>query len=289
MVSEGKVTKGGLRTVVMVQCVGARNEENPGCSRICCGVAVKNALKIKEIDPGTEVFVLFKDVRTYGFTEDRYREARARGVHFIGYDDGNLPEVKVDGERLRISLHDRILGKGLSIGADLLVLSTAIRPNPDNEALARALKTPIGRDLYHLEAHVMSRPADSSSDSIFICGLASGPRGLGESQVQALAAACHASKILSKDHLMGRLIVATVDLLKCRGCGRCEEACEYAAVSLVIERTDSVERLVSHVDPAKCQGCGKCSVICCNKSITMKHFTTRQMKRVIEAALLEGS
>lgn len=284
LISEGRIDK-DFGTVVMVQCVGSRTEEFPNCSRICCGVAVKNALKLKETAPGVEIFVLFKDMRTYGFVEDRYREARNKGVHFIQYSDENMPDIKEAGGKLRVELDDIILGKRIAIGADLVVLSTGIRPNPDNEDLAKKLKVPVSKDLFFLESHAKMRPVDLSTEGIFVCGLAHGPRNVSESIGQALAAAAHAAKLLSKPQLTGEVIIAEVDEDKCRGCARCEEQCEYAAIRVVTETIGDVERMVSKVDPAKCLGCGRCSVTCCNKAITMRNFRTGQIQRVIEAAL----
>jgi len=277
--------KGGPGTVVMIQCVGARNKEHPECSRICCTVAVKNALKIKSIDPRTEVFVLYKDVRTYGFTEDRYREARGKGVHFVRYSDEAPPLVRDEGGRLTVDLKDPVIGKKLSIRTDLLVLSAAVHPNPDNEQLAKALKVAIGNDGFLLETHMKMRPVDFSTEGVFLCGLAHGPKGLGEATVQALAAASHAYNLLAKGHLTGEVIIAQVNPDKCRGCGRCEEACEFAAIHVVTEAIGNIERMVSKVDLARCKGCGRCSVVCCNKSIAMGHFTTAQVIGIVDAAL----
>jgi len=287
LISEGRIDK-EIGTVVMVQCVGSRTKELPNCSRICCGVAVKNALKLKEITPDVEVYVLFKDIRTYGFVEDRFREARNKGVHFIQYSDENMPDVKEAGGKLRVELDDIILGKRIAIGADLVVLSTGIRPTPDTEDLAKKLKVPISKDYFFLEVHAKMRPVDFSTKGIYLCGLAHGPKNVSESIGQALAAASHAAKLLSKPQLTGEVIIAEVNELKCRGCARCEEQCEYAAIKVVTETVGDVERLVSKVDPAKCRGCGICSVTCCNKAITMRNFRTGQIQRVIEAAL-EGS
>jgi len=273
------------RTVVMIQCVGARNKEHPECSRICCIVAVKNALRIKSIDPGTEVFVLYKDVRTYGFTEDRYREARGKGVHFIRYSDEAPPVVRDEGGRLSVDLKDTVIGKRLSIQTDLLVLSAAVHPNPDNEQLAKVFKVAIGNDGFLLETHMKMSPVDFSTEGVFLCGLAHGPKDLGEAMVQALAAASHAYNLLAKGHLTGEVIIAQVNPDKCRGCGRCEEACEFAAIHVVTEAIGNVERMVSKVDPARCKGCGRCSVVCCNKSIAMGHFTTAQVNGIVGAAL----
>jgi heterodisulfide reductase subunit A len=269
----------------MIQCVGARNKEHPECSRICCTVAVKNALKIKSIDPRTEVYVLYKDVRTYGFTEDRYREARGKGVHFVRYSDEEPPMVKDEGGRLSVDLKDPVIGKRLSIRTDLLVLSVAVHPNLDNEQLAKALKVAIGNDGFLLETHMKMRPVDFSTEGVFLCGLAHGPKCLGEATVQALAAASHAYNLIAKGHLTGEVIIAQVNPDKCRGCGRCEEACEFAAIHVVTEAIGNIERMVSKVDPARCKGCGRCSVVCCNKSIAMSHFTTAQVNGIVDASL----
>ncbi|MCK4313907.1 CoB--CoM heterodisulfide reductase iron-sulfur subunit A family protein, partial [Candidatus Bathyarchaeota archaeon] len=171
---EKKISKGEFRAkkVVMIQCVGARNEERPNCSRICCGQAIKNALKIKEISPETDIYVLYKDVRSYGFKEDYYRKAAEKGVLFINYEDERKPQVANENEKLKVKFWEPVIKKEVEIESDLVVLSAATIPNPDNKQLSEMLKVPLTKGGFFLEAHMKLRPVDFATDGIFLCGMA---------------------------------------------------------------------------------------------------------------------
>jgi heterodisulfide reductase subunit A len=240
-------------------------------------VAVKNALKLKEVDPSIEVFVLYRDVRTFGFAEDRYREAREKGVHFIRYDDDNMPDVNEKGDRISVGIHDEILGKRLDIGTDILVLSAAIHPNPDNSKLSTMLKAPLNKEGFFLEAHMKLRPVDFSTEGIFLCGLAHGPHTIGESVGQALAAVSRASTILSKDEIMGEPVVAFVNEAMCSGCLTCLALCPLSAIT--------EENGKAKVNPILCKGCGTCAATCRNSAITQRMFKPEEMIEIIDAAL----
>ena len=283
---EEKIANDNLKAknVVMIQCVGSREEERPYCSRICCSDAIKNAIKIKEKHPDTNVFILYRDMRTYGFNEIHYNRARDLGVLFIRYDKEEKPEVSLDGRELRVIVKDQILDKKFLIKPDILALSVATIPQKDNEELSKMLKVPLSKDNFFLEAHMKLRPVDFATDGIFLCGMAHSPKSLGESIAQAYAAASRAATLLSKEKLETEPITAFVDETLCRGCGRCEELCEFDAIKL-----EEVEgRLVSHVNEILCKGCGICSVECPSGAITMRHFTSKQISRMIEVALGEN-
>ena len=277
---EEKLAKGNFeaRTVVMIQCVGSRNNERPNCSRVCCAQAVKNALKIKEVSPGTEVYVLYKDIRTYGFKEDYYREVADKGVLFIRYDDENKPKVTQENGKLRVLVWEPIVKTWIPIEPDLLALSAATISNPDNERVAKMLKVPLTKDGFFLEAHVKLRPVDFATDGVFLCGLAHSPMFIEESISQACGAAGRAMTILSKETLEVEGAIASIDENFCIGCGRCESLCQYGA----IEKDESD---IARVIEVLCKGCGNCAVTCPTGAITMKHFTDRQINAMIRAAI----
>jgi heterodisulfide reductase subunit A len=258
------------KTVVMIQCVGARNEERPNCARICCGQAIKNALKIKELSPDTEVHVLYKDVRTYGFKEDYYREAADNAVLFIRYDDEHKPKVTKENEKLLVLAWEPVLKTWLPIEADILALSVATLPNADSEHLSRMLKVPLTKDGFFLEAHVKLRPLDFATDGVFLCGLAHWPKFVEESISQACGAAARAATILSKKTLEVEGIVSHIDETLCIGCGLCISLCPYGAI-------EKDERGIARVKEVLCKGCGTCGASCPKRAITMHHYTDDQI------------
>jgi heterodisulfide reductase subunit A len=282
---EEKLATGKIdaKMVAMIQCVGSRNHERPNCSRICCGQAVKNALKIKELSPETDVYVLYKDMRTFGFKEDFYREASDKGVIFIRYDDETKPEVTKENGKILVSAWEPVLKTRIPIQPDLLVLSVATVPNPDNERLAGMLKVPLTKDKFFLEAHMKLRPVDFATDGVFLCGMAHSPKFIEESIAQACAAAARAATVLSKKALEMEGSIASVDKDLCSGCKICESLCAYNA----IEMEQNTEKPVAHVLEALCKGCGVCGSSCPTKAITLGHFTNEQILAQVKAALVE--
>jgi heterodisulfide reductase subunit A len=272
------------KLVAIIQCVGSRNEEYPNCSRICCSTSIANAIQLKRINPDTAVYVLYKDIRTYGFNEAHYSEAAGLGIVFLRYGESEPPVVEGKDGRLLLTVKDQFLKEDIQIRPDLVVLNAATRPNPDNETLAKMLKVPLSKDGFFLEAHMKLRPVDFATEGIFLAGLAHWPKFIEESMSQACGAAARAITILSKDELETEGAVSFVDEARCRGCGRCEEACEYAAATL---QEVSPGVLKSRINPALCKGCGACSVACCNGAITTKHFTDGQIMAMVEEALKE--
>jgi heterodisulfide reductase subunit A len=272
------------KNVVMIQCVGARTEEKPNCARICCGQAIKNALKIKEVNPETEVYVLFKDIRSYGFKEDYYRDAAMKGVIFVNYEDERKPELMKEGNNLKIRFWEPVLKQEIELEPDLVVLSAAIIPNPENKRIAEVLKVPLTKDGFFLEAHMKLRPADFATEGVFLCGMAHSPKYIDESISQACAAAARATTILSKSTLEMEGIVANVSEDLCSGCRICEYLCPYSA----IEIKDKDGKPIAHVIEALCKGCGVCATACPTKAITMGHFTKEEILAQIKAALVEA-
>ncbi len=272
------------KNVVMVQCVGARTEERPNCSRICCGQAIKNALKIKEVDSESNVTILFKDIRSYGFKEDYYREAAMKGTMFINYEDSRKPQLLRDGDKLKMIVWEPVLREEIELQPDLVVLSAATIPNPENKHVAEMLKVPLTKDGFFLEAHMKLRPVDFATDGVFLCGMAHSPKYIEESIAQACAAAARATTILSKDMLEMEGIVANVNEDLCSACRVCEYLCPYGAV----EMKDKERKPTAHVIEALCKGCGACGTACPTKAITMGHFTTDEMLTQVRATLVEA-
>ncbi len=269
-----------LNQVVMIQCVGSRNEENPNCSRVCCQGAIKNALHIKEENPAAEVYILYRDIRTYAMLEEYYTEARKKGVLFFRFDAENPPDVsKTDDGGLKVVFEDHILGEKLEVNPDLLVLSAGVTP-ADTEELSSIIKT--GRDPhgYFIEAHVKLRPVDSASEGIFICGTAHGPKLISETIAQAMAAASRATTFLSQEYLTLSAVTAEVDQNKCASCLICVRSCPYE-VPVINEDGKS------EIDPALCHGCGICASECPAKAIKLNWYEDVQLLSKIESLMEE--
>jgi heterodisulfide reductase subunit A len=267
------------KSIVMIQCVGCRNDERSYCSRVCCTEAVKNALKVKEISPETDVYILFKDIRTYGFSEVFYEEAARQGVKFIRYDDETKPEV-TDKKGINVKIKEQFLGEEIVLTPDLLVLSAATIPYPDNSELAQMLKVPLSKHGFFLEAHMKLRPVEFATEGIFLCGLAHSPKFFEECVAQASAAVSRAATILSKKTLESEGMVSSVDEEICSGCGTCIVICPFNAIS-------KDENEIARVRAALCKGCGTCAASCPEKAITISAFTDEQLIAQVKAAVRE--
>ena len=267
--------------IVMVQCVGSREPGNPNCSRVCCQSAVKNALRIKELNPDAQIFILYRDMRTYGFTEDYYRLAREKGVLFVRYSPEKKPRVEADGAGVKVTFVEPLLGRDLEIPVDALVLSTGMVADDEmNEDLAMIFRLPRTHDGYFLEDHVKLRPVDMSVPGFFVAGTAHAPKNIGESITQGLAAAARAQTLLNKDVINLGSAIARVDQNKCASCLICVRACPF---SVPFINADGV----SEIDPAECRGCGICAAECPAKAIQLLQFEDDQIMAKIEG-LLEG-
>jgi heterodisulfide reductase subunit A len=262
----------------MIQCVGSRNRERQYCSSICCGMAVKNALKIKEMNPKTKVYVLYRDMMMYGFLEEYYTQARNSGIIFIRYDRNNRPEVIESEGKLAVTVKDKILGGNVTINADIVALSTAIVPDRD-EKLEKTLSVPRSSDGFYLESHVQLKPVDSYIDGIYICGLSHFPKHIDDAIAQAKAAASKTGMLLSRGHVKAEPIVSSCDVEKCIGCTLCTHFCPYSAIQMVkAEKGKKADIIV-----AACKGCGVCASYCPTKAISMGRFTDEQINAQIEA------
>ena len=269
-----------LKSIVMIQCVGSRNDENPYCSRMCCSEAIKNALKAKEINPNLNIIVLYRDIRTYGFKEKYYNLAREKGVIFLRFKDDEPPEIKLENGNLNVYINKLDIGS-IKLNADLVALSAGIvADGTANENLAKMLKVPTNDDKFFLEAHVKLRPSDFATDGIFLCGTARGTATIRESIAQAMSAASRATTILSKDIYITEGIISKVDPALCIGCNRCAEVCNYGAIGVKFEEGLNI----SEVNPLLCKGCGDCAAECPAEAITMSHFGRIQIEPMITEA-----
>jgi heterodisulfide reductase subunit A len=268
-------------TVVMIQCVGSRNEERPYCSRVCCGEAVKNALALKKKNPDAQIYILYREMRTYEFKELYYREARDLGIKFIHFPDEQYPEVTQSNGDLSLKVYDTVLDRELSLKPDLLVLSAATVPDKENNnRLGQMLKASLNEDDFFMEAHVKLRPVDFANEGIFVCGLAHSPKYTEENISQALAVAGRAACILSRDSLEVGGVVSVIDQDKCAACLTCVRECVYDAPFINADGKAEIEAV-------KCQGCGNCAAACPAKAIQLRTFTDIQEKALFHSILKE--
>ncbi len=271
--------------LVMIQCVGCRNENRNYCSRVCCSQAIKNALKARELNPNLDVYVLYRDMRTYGFREDFYREASERDVKFIRYEPETAPQVEVVEEKgkklLRVTVMDPILGQELGIDADVLALAAAVIPSPQSHEIVNLFKVPLGPDGFFKEAHVKLRPVDFATDGVFLCGTAHYPKHIPEVINQAQGAAGRVAVLLSHDIVTVSGAVCEVEEKRCMGCGACAEACTYGAITLLESRAGKK----ASVNPVLCKGCGLCNALCPTEAISLKHFNNEEIISEIDAAV----
>ena len=266
-----------ISSVAFIQCVGSREPERPYCSRVCCTHTMESAIHMKELNPNMDVYVLYRDIRTYGERESLYRKAREAGVIFVRYSSGNKPVVKSSEEGLEIGVKDHVLEKAIKIKADLLVLAAAIVP-PKDEKLAQLFKVPMNEDGFFIEAHAKLGPSEFATDGIFLCGMAHYPKSVDESVAQAQAAASRAVTLLAKEKVRVSGTVAYVNPMHCSGCGVCVEICPYSAPSFIKEGpwAGKVE-----VNPVLCKGCGLCVASCRSGALDLKGFEEGQIMAMI--------
>ncbi|UCG90744.1 MAG: CoB--CoM heterodisulfide reductase iron-sulfur subunit A family protein, partial [Candidatus Heimdallarchaeota archaeon] len=262
------------KTIVMIQCVGSRNEEHPYCSRVCCVEAIKNALKMKETNPNSNIIILYRDIRTYGFKELYYRQAREKGVLFIQYEKEKQPRIEKNKDKLRVVVDNAKLGE-ISIDTDLVALSAGIVSQKGNEELAKILKVPLNDDNFYLEAHVKLRPVDFATEGIFLAGLAHSPKLIEDCIAQSLATVSRACTLLTLDTIESEGKISFVNSLRCTGCGLCISVCAYNAISI------NEEDGKAYINEILCKGCGACSATCRCSAIDVLGFTNQQINNMI--------
>jgi heterodisulfide reductase subunit A len=281
-----KVT--GAQSLVMIQCVGCRNEDRNYCSRICCSQSVKHALKLKELHPQMDITILFRDIRTYGFKEDYYRAAAEKDVKFIRFEPTAPPRVEAgtaeDGRPvLKVTVPDYILGKELELDADVLALAAAVVPSAATREIAGLFKVTLSPDGFFKEAHVKLRPVEFATDGVYLCGAAHYPKFMQETINQSYGAAGRVLTLLSRDTVLASGSVCEVDENKCVSCGACITACTYGA----IEFYETPQGRKAKVNPVLCKGDGLCNTKCATGAIMLKHFTDEELLSEIDAALVE--
>ncbi len=287
---EEKIAQGdekviNAQSLVMIQCVGCRNEDRNYCSRICCSESVKNALKLKELNPQMDITILFRDIRTYGFKEDYYREASDKDVKFIRYEPQDSPQVEAgeaeDGRPvLKVTATDFILGKKLELDADILALAAAVIPSAATREVAGFFKVTLSPDGFFKEAHVKLRPVEFATDGVFLCGIAHYPKLMAETINQSYGAAGRVLTLLSHDTVGASGSVCEVAEDKCISCGACITACTYGA----IEFYETPNGRKARVNPVLCKGDGLCNTKCATSAISLKHFTDEEIMGQIDAA-----
>ncbi len=267
----------GLKSVAMIQCVGSREKERPYCSRICCSQALKNVLRLKEVNPEIEAAIFYRDMTSYGFMEEYYTRAREKGVSFIRYEVNNKPNVRQEEKKLVVDAVEPVLGGRIRLEPDLLVLSPAIVP-PDNSGLARTLGVDLNEDGFFPEAEAKFRPVDFITAGVFVCGLAHSPRNIKESITQAQAAAQRAVSLLSRGRLAPGRVVSETRQRQCARCEVCVTICPYTARAIDRENDEIT------VKEILCQGCGACVVACPSGAAKLRGFKDRQVFSLIDAA-----
>lgn len=270
------------KSAVFIQCVGSRIPERPYCSRICCTHSVENALRLKELNPDMEVYILYRDIRTFGLREYLYKEARARGVVFVRFDLDREPHVELMGdESIRVAILDHVLQRPLVLETDILTLAGAVVVK-DSEKPAKLFKVPVSADGFFLEAHMKLRPVDFATEGVFVAGLAHYPKPTEECIAQAKAAAARAGTVLARESITASGVVAVIERQSCIGCQACVKCCPFGAIDY-LEQEEKCQ-----VNQALCKGCGTCAATCPSEAITLKGFSHLQLYAEIDEALSNG-
>jgi heterodisulfide reductase subunit A2 len=269
---------GKVRSAVFILCVGSRIKERPYCSEVCCTHSVVSALKLKEINPDMDVFIVYRDMRTFGLFEDLYREARSKGILFIRYDETKELKVAKDQNDLQVLFTSSVLNREMEIRPDLLILATAVVV-PEKNPIATLFKVPVNKDGFFAEAHVKLRPIDFATDGVFLCGLAHSPKPMDESIAQGLGAAARAVTLLSQKEMFGNAIVASINSESCVGCQGCLKVCPYEAIRYLEDKK------ICEINEVICKGCGACAATCQSASAQLKRFTSKQIYAQIDKAM----
>jgi len=281
--AEGQNNLKEVKSVIMIQCVGSRDKIRPYCSRVCCSQAIKNALRLKEEKPDINIFILYRDICTFGFREKYYRKAREKGIVFIRYQGDRKPKILRDGEKIKLEVEDLVLKQKFILDVDLLILAPPIIPLESNRELSRMFKVPLNEDDFFLEAHVKLRPVDFATDGVFVAGLAHFPKCVDETISQAKAAASRACLILSKPQIISGAHISYIDEVKCIGCGLCQQSCPFEAIELKNKKVLDKDKIVAEVNKVLCKGCGICAASCRPGAIDLKGFTNEQIvSQIIE-------
>jgi len=256
-------------TAVFIQCVGSRNSKRGYCSRVCCSAAVKNAIVLKKKDPGARVWVLYRDMRTYGFREEWFMKAREMGVEFLRHEDDELPQVELSGNRLSVTVREPVLGRKIVLHPDIVVLSAAMLPPEGSDVLAKMLKVPLTRDGFFLEAHMKLRPVEFATSGVYLCGVCAGPKFMDECISQASAAAMKAVAAVQRGYIETEPCISEIREDRCSQCQNCLRVCPFSAIDIV----DGKVKVI----PELCKGCGLCNAACPSGAIQQRGFKDNQV------------
>ncbi len=271
-----------INNAVFIQCVGSRCDERPYCSKVCCSASIRLSERLREINPNVKIYILFRDLRTYGLLEKYYTSSRRAGTVFVRFDPETQPRVEASGDQVKVTVRDPVLEEDLTISADLVTLAAAIDPGQSNKELGQLFKVTVNSYGYFVEAHMKLRPVDFTTEGVFLAGLAHYPKPIDESIAQATAAAQRASLILSQEKMTFPGVISKVDGSKCAVCLTCVRLCPYGAPRITEEH-------VAEIVPALCQGCGICSSVCPARAIDLQHFRDDQVFEEIDALFGQAS
>jgi heterodisulfide reductase subunit A len=272
------------QAVAFIQCVGSREPDRPYCNKVCCSHSVENAIRLKDMNPDMEVYILYRDMRTYGEREILFTKAREKGVVFLRYSRSEPPQVDYEGDIIKVTVKDQVLQRPVTLIVDLLTLATAIVPH-QNAPLAELYKVPLNAEGFFSEAHAKIRPVDSSTEGIFFAGLCHWPKPLQESIAEALACASRANTILSRDFLELESTISQPIDENCDGCAFCVDTCPFKAITLLEYMKDGGVKKTVEVNAVQCKGCGSCMATCPKQGIHVAGFTPQQLAAQVEAAL----
>jgi heterodisulfide reductase subunit A len=287
MHNETRVANG--KSFVFIQCVGSRNQERPYCSKSCCTHSIQSAIKLKKEVPSRQIYILYREIRTYGQRERIYSQARELGIIFINYELHGPPKISREDTGVLVEVWDHVLHRPLEIKADMVILASATLASPEAVELANLFKLPLNADGFFQEAHAKLRPVEFNVDGVFVAGLAHYPKPLEESISQALAAAAKAGRLLARKEIALEPNTALVDPVLCDGCGLCIDTCPYRAISLVeyLDEAGTPLKTVA-IDQVLCKGCGICQGTCPKRGVTIAGFTYDQIEAQIDAALMDA-
>ncbi len=274
------------KSFVFIQCVGSREKERMYCSKVCCTHSVQSAIELKREDSSRNVYILYRDMRTYGERESLFKKARQMGVVFINYELHGKPKVSQNGKSIDVEVWDHVLHRQVLIKADMVILAAAIVANKDADDLAKLYKIPVEVNGFFQEAHAKLRPVDFMTDGLFVAGLAHYPKPVDESVAQAFAAAARAATLLSRKQMIVDAVKAIIDPVFCDGCALCIDVCPYHAITLADkEVTDGQPAQIAVINEAQCKGCGLCQGTCPKRGVAIAGFTLDQLKNQVRAAL----
>jgi heterodisulfide reductase subunit A len=286
MHNETRVANG--KTFVFIQCVGSRNAERPYCSKSCCTHSIQSAIKLKKEVPSRQIYILYRDIRTYGQRERIYMQARELGIVFINYEVHGPPRIKKADNSVLVEVWDHVLHRPLEILADMVILAAATLASQEANSLAQLFKLPLSRDGFFQEAHAKLRPVEFNVDGVFVAGLAHYPKPLEESISQALAAAAKAGRLLARKEIALEPNIALIDPVLCDDCGLCLDVCPFQAIKMVeYKEADGSMRKTVTVDRVLCKGCGICQGTCPKRGVDVAGFTYGQIEAQIDAALAQ--